>query len=313
MATASLPARIAVRVDPALAEAAVWGVLSRLAATESPQRARHDRRAARAYDLDDPVERDREFAALARIEFDELGLADPLVSALDERPALAVRARVLLVGQARSGQDEGVTCEPRGEHVGFRIDPGRFADPATLARWARHALGHAEDTLDPAFGFVPGWDGDGRGAHIRTAAQARLHRLWDISVDGRVARRGSDGESTRTRHLERLRADLPGASAAAVAAALDRLWSGPRPDFATLLQWAERPASVLDGLASDDLGAVWPDRCPLCRFPSDDVRPPRAVVAAHVAADYPWWHPELGICGRCDDRYRLGGRLGGSV
>jgi hypothetical protein len=311
MIVAAQPTPIPVRVDPALAEVVVWDAIARSDRSD-PRRVRHERRSARAYE-DEPARRDAAFAAIATLEFEELGLADPLRAAVDERPTLSAHARVLLVGQARAGHDEGVTCEPGGEHLGFRLEPRRFADPIGLARWARHALGHAEDTLDPGFAFVRGWDGDGRGASIRTAAQARLHRLWDISVDGRIVARGAPGEADHARHLARLRVDLAGAPESAIRTVLERLWTGPRPDFPTLIGWAERPSTMLAGLGeADALEAAWPDRCPLCRFPSDDVRPPHPDVAGRVIADYRWWRPEHGVCARCADRYRLAGRLGGA-
>ncbi len=309
MVTARPPDLLAIRVDPALDETAVWGAIARFDPFDA-RRVRHERRTARAYDHD-LARRDSDFAAIATLGFEELGLAEPLRAAIEERPALAMNARVLLVGQARAGHDEGVTCEPGGEHLGFRLEPRRFADAAALLSWARHALGHAEDTIDLAFRFVPGWDGDGRGAAIRTAAQGRLHRFWDVSVDGRIEACGARGEADRARHLARLRVDLAGASDLTVRTVFQRLWAGPRPDFPTLLGLAERPATMLDGLAAGDVGATWPDRCPLCRFPSDDVRPPRPDVAEQVVADYSWWSPELGLCARCTDRYRLAPRLGG--
>ena len=77
---------------------------------------------------------------------------------------MAERVRILLVGDARGRPDEGITWEPGGAHLGIRIDGARFGDPDDLLAWARHALGHAEDTIDPAFGFRPGWEetADGR-------------------------------------------------------------------------------------------------------------------------------------------------------
>lgn len=308
--TATTPVRAEVRVDPVLAESAVWGVLSSGSPADGEARARHDRRCAHAYRIADAAERDAAFAAIARSEFAELGLADPLLEALDERPPLAERTRLLLVGQARASHDEGVTCEPGGAHLGVRLEPRRFVDRAGLLGWARHALGHAEDTLDPAFGFVPGWDGDGGGAQVRTAAQARLHRLWDVSVDGRLAAVGRAGPRSSARHRQRLAADLPGASPAVVDAAFARLWDGPRPDFPTLMAWAARPATLATGLEGREAALPRPDRCPLCRFPSDDVVVPDPAIAERVIAEYPDWRPEHGLCGRCGDRYRFAGRLG---
>ncbi len=246
-------------------------------------------------------------------EFTELGLAAPLRQAIAERPALADRAQVMLVGEARAYRDEGVTCEPSGQHLGFRVDAARFADPAGLLGWARHALGHAEDTLDPAFDFDPAWDGAGTGSSLRAVTQARLHRLWDVTVDGRLEAAGmSAGRSARARHRDRIAADLGGASVAAIDAILDRLWNDPRPTFPALRDWALRPASLIDDLAPEHPGLPRPDRCPLCRFPSDDVLVPDPAIGDQVLAEYPSWRPADGLCGRCVDRYRFARLLGGS-
>lgn len=299
-------------VDPVVAEAAVWRVISGSGEGGPELLSTHARRTDRIYELADATARSGAFARLAVAEFDELRLAEPLRRAIAERPALASSVRSILVGQARSAHDEGVTCEPKGEHLGFRIEIWRFADPDGLLTWARHALGHAEDTIDPAFRFEPGWDGDGSGASIRSAAQGRLHRLWDVTVDGRSAARGLRGSVSRGRHRERLAADLPGAPDAAVDIAFSRLWDGPRPDFPTLLNWATRPADLVAELVPEELAPPRADRCPLCRFPSDDVVAPEAAIAERVVAEYPDWRPEQGLCARCTDRYRLTGRLGGA-
>lgn len=312
MSSVESATRVPLRVDPVVAEAAVWRAIAGTGDVGPARRSTHARRTDRIYGLADPTERDAAFARLAAAEFDELGLADPLRRAVAERPALAARARSILVGQARSAQDEGVTCEPDGEHLGFRLEIWRFAQPDDLLTWARHALGHAEDTADPAFGFRPGWDGDGAGAAIRTAAQGRLHRLWDISVDGRLAAAGFRTATTWTRHRARLAADLSGASAAAVDIAMDRLWCGPRPDFSSLLAWATSPAALVKDVIPEEIAPPRPDRCPLCRFPSDDVVTPEPFVIARAMAEYPAWRPAQGLCGRCADRYRFSARLGGA-
>lgn len=300
-----------VRVDPVVAEAAVWRAISAPGEERPVSLALHARRTDRIYGLAEGATRNEAFTRLAVAEFDELHLAEPLRRAVAERPALASRTGSILIGQARSAHDEGVTCEPDGEHLGFRVEVWRFTEPEGLLTWARHALGHAEDTLDPSFGFVPGWDGDGTGAAIRSAAQGRLHRLWDVTVDGRLAAAGYQGSARRARHRERLAADLSGAPDAAVEVAFDRLWNGPRPDFPTLLGWAMRPAGLVAELVPAGLAPPRPDRCPLCGFPSDDVVAPEVAVVARVVADYPHWRAELGLCGRCTDRYRFAGRLGG--
>ncbi|MEW5989904.1 MAG: hypothetical protein AB1736_00985 [Chloroflexota bacterium] len=302
---------LTLRIDPALAEAAVDRALTSGDSTRPDALAGSRHRAEPLYGIAEPALRAAAFGRFALAEFEAMGLAEPILRAIAERPGVAQRVRVALLGEARGRHDEGVTCEPQGEHLGFRIEASRFANPAAVLTWARHALGHAEDTLDPAFGFEPGWDEVG-GAAAAAAAQARLHRLWDVSVDGRLAAAGHLAvESARGRHRAAIGSDLRGVSEMAIEAVVARLWAGPRPTFPDLLDWATRPIALVRALAPGEPGQPRPDRCPLCGFAADDVVPPATSVAALVNADYPAWRPEHGLCGRCADRYRFAGRLGG--
>jgi hypothetical protein len=311
MAVTRSPSGIAVRVDPSLAEMAVFRALARLDPRRSDAHAAHRRRADDAYAIADPGERDAAFVRLAVREFEELRLAEPILVALAERPAVADAVRIVLVGEAAGRLDEGVTCEAGGAHLGLRVDAARFGDPADLLGWSRHVLGHAEDTLDPAFGFEPGWE-EHAGGSIAVATRARLHRLWDVTVDARLGRAGLlPDTATRDRHRDRIAADLPGVGDAVIDRVVRRLWDGPRPSFPELLAWAARPSDLVRGGGTDEAGSLRPDRCPLCRFPGDDVVPPEPAIAALVAADYPGWSASDGLCGRCTDRYRLTRRLGG--
>jgi hypothetical protein len=303
----------ALRVDPTFAEAVVWRVLSAADTRTAEALTAHRRRSEAVYGIDDPVARDAAFSELAVREFERLGLAEPLRRAIAERPAVADRVRIILVGDARGRSEEGITWEPGGVHLGIRLDGAQFGDHDDLLAWARHALGHAEDTIDPSFGFTPGWEETAEG-RIASGTQARLHRLWDVTVDSRLATVGLLLDATAPqRHSERIAADLPGVTAESVDAVFGFLWDGPRPTFARLLAWAARPFELVAAACPDVPGLPRPDRCPLCRFPSDDVVPPPNAIATLVTTDYPEWHSGLGLCGRCTDRYRFAGRLGGAA
>lgn len=311
MTATDAPRAIDLRVEPSLAEATVFRALARRDPDATGDLARYRGRAAPLYDLEEPARRDAAFEALALDEFAQLGLAEPLLRALGERSDLSARTRTVLVGEARGRHDEGATCESGGAHLGLRVEAARFDEPNALLAWARHVLGHAADTLDADFGFVPGWE-DGPGGRLGPAAQARLHRLWDVSVDGRLA---ADGRlldpAAQARHRAAIAADLPGASPRAVDLVVERLRRGPRPAFGQLLAWASRPADLVAQVAPGEHLERGLDRCPLCRFPSDDVRVPDAPLAALVADEYPDWRPEEGLCARCTDRYRFVAQLGG--
>lgn len=297
-----------VRVDPSLAERAVWRAIR---GGQAPRGAlaEHRRRAEAAYGVEDPGAREAAFERAAQAEFEVLGLAGPLWTAVAERPELAARVRLLLIGEARGRADEGITCDPEAEHVGFRVEARRFDDPAGLLGWARHAVGHARDTLDPDFHYERDWQDRRR---VSGAAEGRVHRLWDISVDARLAAEGLlDPAPARRRHEAVIAADLPGVGAEALAAAFASLWDGPRPSFPELLAFAAEPADLVRLTAPGAPDVPRPDRCPLCHFPSDDVVPPEPWLAESVQREYPAWRPADGLCGRCADRSRFIARPGG--
>lgn len=297
-----------VSIDPAFAERAVWRAIRGRDDGRGLLGA-HRRSAEAAYLIADPAERDRAFGRAARGQFEMLGLAAPLVSAVLEHSDLAGTVELLVIGEARGRADEGITCEPGAAHLGVRLEAARFDEPSALLAWSRHALGHARDTLDADFHFERDWQEPGR---VSAAAQARLHRLWDISVDARLVADGRLVEGpTRARHLVALAADLRGVGPATVQAALDWLWTGPRPSFPELMALAGRPVDLVRLAAPREPSPLQADRCPLCRFPALDVGTPAPEIAVMVRAEYPSWHPDDGLCSRCADRYRFMSRPGG--
>ena len=305
--TVEAPPRLPVRVDPAFAEALVRRVVTGGRAPDPEAVERHARRLEPLYAIAAGRERAGAFERTALAEFEELGLADEIRSAVEERAAVAGRVRVVLLGEAGGRRDEGVTWEPSGAHLGVRVEASRFDDAMGLRAWLRHVLGHAEDTLDPGFGFKPGL----AESALAGAAQARLHDLWDVSVDGRSTATGiGPPDGARERHRSRLAAQLREHPPEVIEVVLDRLWSGPRPTYAELVTWAADRMALASGRSGTALGER-PDRCPLCRFPGDDISVPEPSRAALVAADYPDWRPERGLCGRCGDRYRFIDGMGG--
>jgi hypothetical protein len=292
-----------VDVDPAFAEALVWRTLAASeAAASSPVMDRHHRQAAAAYALPAGA-REAAFHRLAVDEFAELGLAGPVLDALFERSTLLARTRRVLIGEAAGRAGEGVTCD--GSVVGVRLHARRFDRPERLRAWCRHAFGHAEDTLDPSFGFVPGWDAQPGSS----AAAERLHALWDISIDGRTA--ASDQAAVTAGHRTLVGRLCPGLPATAVVDLVDRLWDGPRPTFEQLRSWAAEPGELARELGVPEVvvtpvpGPLPPGRCPLCGFPSHDLRIPEPAIGRAVAVEFPAWEPGHGLCARCSDRYRF--------
>jgi len=309
--TLAAPPVLPVRVDPALAETVVRRVVAAGRASDPTITAAHAERVEPLYAIGDERERMAAFEALALAEFEELGLAGHIRMAVEARPAVASVVRMVLLGGANGRHDEGVTWEPTGAHLGLRVEPARFDRPDRLAAWADHVLGHAEDTLDPSFGFQPGLAESALGG----PAQARFHDLWDVSVDGRTSTSGRVAAgASRQEHRARIAAHLPEAPDRVIDTLVDRLWAGPRPTYPELVGWAADLNALARTVSPRGIAgaATQPDRCPLCRFPGGDVRVADARLSALVAADYPDWQPTLGLCGRCADRYRFSDRMEGN-
>ncbi len=296
-----------IRIDPAFAEALTFPALRVLEDAGAPEPlAAHHARAGEIFALlDDPIARERRFADLARAEVAELRLLEPIGAALGERPALAAQVELILVAEAAGSAAEGVTCDGGRRTLGIRVLARRFDKPALLRAWCRHAFGHAEDTLDPSFGYEAGWERalDGGPAE-------RLHALWDVSIDGRAAAadRPCAGASPE-RHKAALAALLPGGWGSVAGPAVEVLWRGPRPAFPELRAWALDPAALAAAVGCEPSvapGTRLPaGRCPLCAFPSATLAIPPAAIADAIRAEYPAWRPERGVCERCLDRYIL--------
>jgi hypothetical protein len=306
------------RVEPAFADALAWRALHGRATGGRPEALRvHHERAAELYEGPAVAARERAFERLAAQELGELDVMVPLAEALAERPALAAAVDVVIVGEAPAPSVEGVTFDPLLRRLGVSVQARRFDDPAALRTWARHALGHTEDVIDPGFAFEPDWDrASGRSRFVE-----RLHALWDVTVDARAPSRpdtGADASPMRTDRLrrahERAIAALWPELAGATPAVVDRLWNGPRPSFPQLRRWAEDPPALAIAVGRTISAAppAGPQAgvCPLCRFPSAALELPTPALAELVGAEFPGWRPDERLCGRCGDRYRFA-QLGG--
>lgn len=296
-----------VRVDPGFAETLVDRRLRTIAGGDAAVLRRHADRSEALYTIADPRARESAFQRLALVEFEELGIADRIRDAIAARPLVRERVRQALLAEARGRAEEGVTWEPSGAHLGIKAEASRFDRPDGLAGWLEHVLGHAQDTLDAAFGFVPGR----AEAVLPAPALARFHRMWDVAVDAARPDPDAPGRSPDD-HRASIGADLPGEPGAVVDAVIERLAGRPRPTFAQLIGWSMDRSALIEA-ATGRRPEVRRDRCPLCGFPSSDVALPEASVAEAVRGEYPGWRPEEGLCGRCADRVRLAGRRGGGA
>ncbi len=302
--------------DSRLMEDAVGAALAR-----RPMLAARYRAGVEALYEDVPLdEREPAFARLHAKWFESLDLDRPLRAIFEEFPVIVAAARDVIVARADRQRDEGAVLAPRGSHLpmtnrrlGLRLTPARFTNGDALSCLMRHELTHVGDMLAPEFGY-PDHPPSGATAG-ENLIRDRYRLLWDLSVDGRLARaekKSIADAAMRRRELDALYCSLPEATRSAI---FDRLWGAT--DLTHDRLWAVasdvRALVAFAGVAlaaGASNGPLPGARCPLCRFPTYVWSPPlEPRVVSIVRLDFPRWQPDEGVCERCAELYRM--RAGG--
>ncbi|MCC7417463.1 MAG: hypothetical protein IT176_10020 [Acidobacteria bacterium] len=253
----------------------------------------------------EPDRREVRFQTLHLEWFRRLRLAAILEQTIEAHGAVLQRVRGCAVARARSNREAGadlVDASQAGSDTDRRpmlllqVMPAALLDPAALAGWLQHELMHVSDMLDPAFGYqrtLPSSPDDPVAGNI---VRDRYRVLWDVSIDGRLARAGRDiGAKRAVRAFEfaatfRMLGDrLP--------EVFDDWFDRVQPTHGRILAVAGNP-----GGRPVDAG-----RCPVCRLPTgapfDSAAGLTAPVEALVRANHPGWRAEHGLCLQCRDLY----------
>jgi hypothetical protein len=302
MTRAPLP--LALVIEPGFAEEAVLRAVVGHPEDRTFRRARDP-----LYLLPDGDARERDFQELHVSWFARLGLAQPLHAALAELPLLAERCTRCLVSRAPTARDEGADLlvndeagVPAERTVLIRLRPAVFQSPERLLALLRGELLHVADMVDPAFGYQPAVPPTDGGPGAERLLRDRYRLLWDVSIAGRLVRRGCGGPDARAAAFAAFATAFPMLGAGAEDA-FARLFDGEAHTHDALMAFAAQPRgeSMAPGLAPGG-------RCPLCRFPTYAPEPDPdtlpANVAACITADFPAWLPSHGLCRQCADLYR---------
>jgi hypothetical protein len=122
--------------------------------------------------------------------------------------------------------------------------------------------------------------------------------LWDVTIDGRLARLGLSSPEVRAQRAREFAAMFPmlGGEAGRF---FDEWFDLTEPTHDGLVEFALHPP-----LAGDRAGG---GRCPLCRFPvaSLDEAPGRMSpdVRRDIEREHPGWRLADGLCTQCLDLY----------
>jgi hypothetical protein len=254
-------------------------------------------------------EREPAFARLHATWFESLELDRPLRAIFKEFPVIVAAALEVVVAQADRRRDEGAVLAPRTMRLGLRLTPARFTNSDALSCLMRHELTHVGDMLDPEFGYP---DRPPNGATAgENLIRDRYRLLWDLSVDGRLARakkKSIADAAMRRRELDALYFSLSEATRLAI---FDRLWGATGLTHDRLWAMASDVRALVvfagvSGVAGAPSGPLPGARCPLCGFPTYVWSPPlESRVVSIVQSDFPTWHPEVGMCDRCAEHYRI--------
>jgi hypothetical protein len=254
-----------------------------------PERERIERATA-------PDDRARALRAHDREWFARLGLDTPVARALGEQPAVADGIARCVVERAGCRRDAGaeLVVRPRGPWappaagrlVRIRLEPDMLLVPARLLGFIRRAIQRVADLLDPRFGRAP-WTGT-------PAARAAYRVVWDVTVDGRLMRRGLLPRTVRAARRREFLAAFRGLGPQAVLA-FTRFFIDPAPTHAALLEFVDRAAGVTGRL-----------HCPVCGRATaalGAVTGLAGAIVAEIAADHPGWRVEDGCCPACEEAY----------
>jgi hypothetical protein len=268
------------------------------AAGERPEGRLYRRERERLYAIADAEARGAAFDALNVSWFTRFGLDRPLARAFAEQPLVTAGVTRCAVGRPPRRRDAGadLMVRPGARLLRLLLAPELLLAGDELLAFLRRELQHVADMVDPRFGYAPSLPPVPGGPAYDRLLRERYRVVWDVTVDGRLVRAGHlPPTARRARRQEFL--DTFGAFAEAELE-FERLFADRAPTHAAIT------AFVLATAAGARAGGA----CALCGFPTSDLEPDPAALAAEVGAeivaDCPGWQPAAGCCRQCADLYR---------
>jgi hypothetical protein len=301
------------RYDEDLIEAAVFLRASgRCKGIPSLQIARFHRERERLYQILNPDERNTAFFRLHLEWFREWGLEQPLTNTLKEFTVVGEKLTFLAIRKTTVKKEEGAELyvNESGDRTGLlalRLE--RFADDSSsLEAFLRHEFTHLHDMLDPLFGYNPVLELPGLNAAQRRLATERYRLLWDITIDGRLAFAGWQPMTAREQHEAAFARGYCFWPESRRGKVFETLWHNRATKHSALLGFITDPRGL-----RQTSGPAPGASCPLCDFPTFvwaqdlDLRP---EIINRVAAEFPGWTSDQGLCKRCLETYEAVAALG---
>jgi len=274
----------------------------------------------RIYEFTDIEEREEAFQQLHGRWFNHLGLGEPVRQVFKLWPILTASTHRCLFVKARStkeiGADLYLACGERDRPepsrtertIVVQLTPELLCQSPRFLDFLRREMLRIVDMLDPCFGYEPNFPKGPMGPYHRFL-QERYKVLWDITVDGRLYKKGWLPTSVRETHRMLFKRTFP-----SLQEELEKLFSyffdqGPHthPELVSFAQspekWLARTTDIEAGFKSAPTSK---GLCALCQFPSFHLINPLDLPAdllAQIQREHPAWSPREPICRQCVDLY----------
>jgi hypothetical protein len=296
-----------IEFQPQLLEEAVLRAIIRHPAEKVFWRERN-----RLYENKESEYRETAFQNLHEKWFQRLGLDKPLRQVLALWPILTeATSRCLLIkARSKSGLGAELYLAPEASGLNVRerrtiavqLTPELLAQAETFLEFLRHEFLHIVDMLDPHFGYEADFPKTEAGPAYDHFLQGRYSVLWDITIDGRLQRRGWLPPAAREKHFAVFKRAFQGSEdklAEAFAFFFDRNSHTHRE----LMDFAQHPEKWLAG---EKLETSSKGRCAICRFPTFqlvDSSGLRADLVNKIQEHFPAWNGTEPVCRQCVDLY----------
>ena len=267
----------------------------------------------RLYEIADVTERDRLFNELHRTWFQRLGLGSVIGESLQEQPLIGSHVERGFVVGATQAKEEGaelfvapdaVTNGPGRRTLRLLLRPESLLNQEGLRAFLRHELFHIRDMLDPTFAYEPTLPTAEGGPTYDTLITNRYRVLWDVTIAGRMLRRGWCAAAARDQELNDFGRAFPMLEGG-IEEHFMRFFDTPAPRHHELAAFAFDPRAATNSRSNQAVGGT---HCSLCRFPTQTFESEPTHLGAQVLAmiikDFPNWTPQKGLCVQCADLYR---------
>jgi hypothetical protein len=258
----------------------------------------------RLYRILDQDERAEAFARLHLTWFREWGFEQFLAGVIAEHPAVAPALAGFGFRRARRANEEGAELFVnlgKGRNAIVALKTERFRDVPSLRQFLHHELTHVRDMVSPSFGYSPDLRLTGSAAAQERLVRERYRILWDVTIDGRLAKAGK-APDLRARRFSEFSQAYSFWTDQKRGEVFEQLWRADEPRHDELLHLASDPRDLAHS-AQPLPGAP----CPLCQFPTFEWAPAVDVVgdlSSAICAEFPHWLPGQGVCARCLETYR---------